>query len=259
MQIGSVQRDARGRYEVYLAAPGRWELRRNGTIHSRYGTASSARKAAEGLERLRVLRIALTRLGLGVVGVLLGIGIVVQFRTFPNPEYAPAVAFAARLEGAYQSVVTGARSLDEFSLESDGFIGATVDGVPAFRIETGEQDVEPTEPARVSILMGEQDGTCYVVRWEEIAWPMTGILSPRLACSPAARPEVNSSYAQRASSTQPGVVYWAPVLPVERVQAGWFVPVLLGLLGAGSWMSVGMTLAALRYRSGGPAPIRWEV
>lgn len=252
------QRDLSGRYEIRLVEPGSWELLKDGIRHSLYRTASAARNAADRVEGLRRLHFLLFRNGVVIVLVGLGIGVAAGFRTIPNPDYAPASAHADRMEAAYLAVVAGEEGLSGFRLESHGFVGAIVDGPPAFAIETGEPTDEPARPVRISALIGELSGTCYSVRWEEPERPVTGILRPEFPCMPNSDAARSSSYSRVASSSQPGVLRWDPLLPVPQVQASWFFPVVLVLLGAGLWSAVGITLALLSHRSGRSAPLFWE-
>ena len=252
------QRDLSGRYEIRLVEPGSWELLTDGTRHSLYRTGSAARSAAVRVEGVRRLRFLLFRNGLVIVLMGFGIGLAAGFRTIPNPDYAPARALADRMEAAHLAVVAGEEDLSGFRLESHGFVGASVDGPPAFAIETGEPTDEPARPVRISALIGELSGTCYSVRWEEPERPVTGILRPEFPCIPNSDVARSSSYARVASSAQPGVLRWDPLLPVPQVQASWFFPVVLVLLGAGLWSAVGITLTLLSHRSGRSSSLVWE-
>ncbi len=256
MRTMHTQRDLTGRYEIRLVEPGRWELLRGGIRHSLHKTASAARSTAARSEGLRRLRLVLLHKGVLILLVGLGIGLATGFRTMPNPDRGPAVGFTDRLGAAYLAVVAGDGDLDSFRLESDGFKGATVDGPPAFGIETGES--QPADPVRISLLIGELEGTCYSVRWEEPEWPVAGILRPDLPCTPVSKAGMSPSYVRTASSTQPRVVYWDPLLPEPQLQAGWFFPVVLVLLGTGLWSAVGVTLALLRHRAGRTISLRWS-
>ena len=258
MRTIHTQRDLSGRYEIRLVEPGSWELLTDGIRHSLYKTGSAARSAAVRVEGLRRLRFLLFRNGIVIVLIGLGIGIAAGFRTIPNPDYAPARALADRMEAAYLAVVAGEEDLGSYRLESHGFVGAIVDGPPAFAIETGEPTDKPTGPVRTPVLIGELSGTCYSVRWEEPERPVTGILRPEFPCIPISDVARSSSYARVASSSQPGALSWDPLLPVPQVQASWFFPVLLVLLGTGLWSAVGITLALLSHRSGRSIPLVWE-
>ena len=258
MRTIHTQRDLSGRYEIRLVEPGSWELLTDGIRHSLHRTGSAARSAAVRVESSRRLRLKLFRNGVVVLLIGFGIGLAAGFRTVPNPDYAPARALADRLEAAYLAVVAGDEDLSGFRLESHGFVGASIDGPPAFAIETGEPTDEPARPVRISVLIGELSGTCYSVRWDDPDRPVTGVLRPEYPCTPTSDVGERSSYIRDASSTQPGAVQWYPLLPVPQVQASWFFPVVLLLLGAGLWSAVGITLALHSHRSGRSTSLVWE-
>lgn len=257
MQREPAQHDHSGRYEIQPLEPRKWELRSGGKRRSLHTTASAARSAADRLERFRRLRISALRNGLVLIGVVAASSVLVGMRTIPNPDHASAVSYTERIETAYRSVVAGESDLEGFLAESDGFAGATVEGPPVFRIEGGAVDEAPATPAPVSLLVGEHDGTCFTLRWEEPDWPATGILRRGYPCEAVPTTALNSSHALGASSTIAGLVNWDPLLPPERVQVSCFFPAFLVVLAVGMWSGVGLTLALLEARVGRGAILTW--
>ncbi len=251
-----VQHDTTGRYEIQLLEPHRWELRSDGRAPSVYGTASAARSAAARLERSRRIRVSLLRSGSVILVVAVAMLFALGMRQVANPEYVPVVEFTGRMEAAFRAVLRG-QDVESFRPESDGFAGANVDAPPDFRIQDGDVAEEPESPMQVAVLIGEEAGRCYSLRWETPQWPVVGILRPGVPCEPTPTAAVRSSYVQAASSTQSGTVYWDPLLPTEHLQARWFLPAMLALIGAGVWSAVSMSLAMLRGRSERSAPLDW--
>lgn len=256
MQTISPQRDRSGRYEVKLLEPGTWELLVDGKPHSRHRTAGAARAAATEASRLRRVRRSVLRNGALLLASVFAMLFTLSVRTVANPDHERAVAFTARLENAYRAVVSGARRLSDFSGDPDGFAGTTAAGPAAFEIEGGTPGAGDRPRAVVSVLFGEESGTCYTLRWEEEDHPITGVLRSGLPC--AASPDLGlpSSYRGAGSSTLAGVVNWAPLLPPARIQVQWFLPLFVTLIAAALWCSIGLSLALLGKRSA-PAGPEW--
>jgi hypothetical protein len=222
--------------------PGTWELQVDGaTVSSHAGYRDAVRAAeADALHRRR-RRAALLRVGLIAAAGLLLIPATV-WREVPNDAFPPAREYADGMEAAYRAVDTGAADIGSFSAAEDGFTG----------------DVRTIDRGGVTadyrLLIGEQAGDCYLIRWVRFEVPFVARLLPRYECAPgdpaySFSPSGFEAIAVNITSRPP--LNWEPVLPPEVALVWWFFPAMILLLGTIIQQAVSLSMVFLRDPGGG--------
>ena len=86
-----------------------------------------------------------------------------------------------------------------------------------------------------------------MVRWTPGGAVFTGVLAADLPCEPHPR-LIQPELFVRAASQSPnaGQFTWTEVLPPERFQARWFVPLLLAMVYVVLQSGIGLALAFIR-------------
>lgn len=217
------------RYEVVLEGPANWALFVSGRRHSRYETASRARREAERLERLRVKRSELLRFGLGLVAVIALIAVVAWQRYGPNPEFQAAEELVTELDTAYGGIVGGSASVV-------GFTGPAVRG-ERFVLDNGEG---------LDVLLGQSGTSCYVMYWSPTRELHMRALDMRNAVPCTARAVFdiwNPDWKEAPTD-------WDPVLPPKTQERFWFLPAVAVLVGAGLSVLWRFIVVAARSVSG---------
>jgi hypothetical protein len=230
----------RGRDHTYRAIrveSRRWELRVDGSLHSSHDGFRNAEQAAAAIDRRDRKRRAVVRHTLILVGAFLVLTPVLVFREVANPAHAPAREFADHLETAYRAINAGEAEITDFSLGSDGIQGGL------FEVDRGGV------VADYSVLTGEHEGDCYVVRWRQGRVPFVARLLPRHPCAPgdpALSFDPAGFEALGHNTNLDGPLEWGRVLPAEVQTATWVLPAVIALLYVVLQQTVSLSLVSIR-------------
>ncbi len=230
----------RGRDRTYRAVrveAQRWELRVDGAPHSSHDGFRHAERAAATIDRRSRKRRAMVRHTLILVGASLVLMPVLIFREVANPDYAPAREFADHLETAYRAINAEEAEITDFSLSSDGIQGGL------FEVDRGGV------VADYSVLTGEHEGDCYVIRWRQGRVPFVARLLPRHPCAPG-DPALSfdpAGFEALGNNTDlDGPLDWGRVLPPEVQTATWALPAAIALLYIVLQQTVSLSLVSIR-------------
>jgi hypothetical protein len=230
-----------GRYSIALLRPGHWALELSDSTvstHSRASDAAAQANLTEGARRRRrTLVVNLAAIGIAMLVLMVAQG----GRTVPNVEYQSAQQYVSDLEAVYWSVESGAIDIDDVTGAGALTGGAFETSIP---LDLGAGPV----PARSYLaLTGVHAGDCYVIRWTPGGAVFTGVLAADLPCEPDPR-LIQPELFDRAASQSPNAeaFSWTEVLPPERFQARWFVPLLLAMLYVILQSCISVALAFIR-------------
>ncbi|MDJ0962057.1 MAG: hypothetical protein QNJ88_15490 [Acidimicrobiia bacterium] len=230
-----------GSYAVTFLGPGEWALESSGKAVSTHGRASDAAAEANVAERTRRRRRTLLRNVGAIVAALVVLAVAQAGRTIPNVAFEPAERYAADLEAVYRSVESGVTPIDEVTGKG-GLIGGAFESELALDLGGG-----PVPPRSYVAITGTHAGECYVIRWTPGGAVFSGVLAGGLPCEPDPRLTQPELFFRAASQSPNAAAFtWTEVLPPERFQARWFVPLLLAMLYVILQSCIGITLAFIR-------------
>jgi hypothetical protein len=160
-----------GPYRIVLEGLRRWRLERGDRLIGMFETLSAAKAAAGEEERRRAKRAAVAKwLGVSLVAATVVV-LLASFPKVPNPDYPPAETLAQGLTSAYRSIRSGETVAGQYQVATDGFEGGVV--------------LRPGTDLEYNILMGESEGECYVLWWNDGDLPNGGVLAQSLECRPS--------------------------------------------------------------------------
>jgi len=224
-------------YRAIRVEAQRWELRVGGAPHSSHDGFRHAERAAAAIDRRSRKRRALVRHTLILAAASLVLTPVMLFREVANPDYAPAREFADHLETAYLAINAGEAEIADFSLSSDGIQGGL------FEVDRGGV------VADYSVLIGEHEGDCYVLRWRQGRVPFVARLLPRHPCAPG-DPALSfdpAGFEALGNNTNvDGPLDWGRVLPQEVQTATWVIPAVIALLYIVLQQIISLSLVLIR-------------
>lgn len=230
------------RYQIIMLEPLRWQLQVAGRNLSEHPRASEALAMARRAERVRRRNLSVLRNSLVAGLAFAAFLVLLPLRLVANDAYSPARAFVERLETLYGSVRSGEMTILQAAELDDQFSGA------AFTV-TSPLDLGGGPVTRdYEMLLGSHGGGCYVVHWQPGRGPFFGVLGPATRCEPAEKLTQRTLYLRfRSELTPESEIGWDAILPPAEIQAGWFLPMVIGAMILILQGSVGISLALIRY------------
>ena len=209
-----------GRYEIELIGPSEWQLSIGMRPRSRHRRASSARAAAERLERLRRRRSGLYSHSSILVAAAVVLVLILPYQHQTNPSYEPALELTTGMQSAFEDITADRADTSDFVPASSSFDGAVV----------------PRNGTDLEVLVGTSNNECYVMFWGPDYRPRAGVLVSSLACRAEAvlGTSVEANY-KRFTPTEthhlPGTsaFNWERVLPPPTRLPRWYFPAVIGL------------------------------